>query len=341
MRAVVYRRNGGPEVLEVVERPWDEPGAGEVRVRLRYSGVNPTDVKSRAGVTGAAMPFPEITPGQDGAGTVDAVGPGVGHPAPGDRVWVWKAAWGRPHGTLAEAVVVPAAHAVVLPAPAPFELGAALGIPAVTAHRCLTVAEDGPSRLAPGALAGRSVLVAGGAGAVGHAAVELAHWAGANVVATVSDERKAVLARRAGADHVVNYRGDDPAGAVRAAAPDGIDLFVEVALAANAQLDAAVARRGAAVAVYANNGGERVTLDIRQHMTANTRLQFVFVYTEPAPAKSAAVRAVGEAVAAGALRVGEDAGLPLTIFPLADASAAHGAVEAGTTGKVLVEVGPG
>src|SRR5918911_2071463 len=163
-RAVVYTRNGGPEVLEVVERPVPEPGPGEVRVRIARSGVNPTDWKSRQRNTGAPVEPPQV-PGQDGAGVVDAVGEGVEAALHGLRVWVWEAAYQRPHGTAQEYALVPARQVVLLPDAASDDLGAALGIPFVTAHRCLTVTEGGPDRLGPGALSGRTVLVAGGGGA--------------------------------------------------------------------------------------------------------------------------------------------------------------------------------
>src|SRR5205085_6292663 len=178
------------------------------------------------------------------------------------------------------------AHAVSLPPEASFDLGASLGIPALTAHRCLTVGETAPARLAPGALAGRTVLVAGGAGAVGHAAIELARWAGATVVTTVSSPDKARLAQAAGAHHVVNYRESDPAAAIRAAVPDGVDTIVEVAPATNAALDTAVLRPFGVVAVYASGDGDLV-LPVRPLMVLNVRWQFVLVYTVPPEAKTA------------------------------------------------------
>jgi NADPH2:quinone reductase len=197
MRAIVYTTTGGPEVLTLTERPVPEPGPGEVRVKVAVSGVNPTDWKVRRGaVPGQALTFPVVVPNQDGAGTVDAVGPGVVGLAVGQRVWLWEAAWQRADGTAQEYLVLPAAQAVPLPDAASFDLGASLGIPALTAHRCLTVGDGGPDRLRPGALDARTVLVAGGAGAVGHAAIQLARWAGAEVVTTVSGPAKAELARR-------------------------------------------------------------------------------------------------------------------------------------------------
>ncbi|MEU8171325.1 NADPH:quinone reductase [Microbispora hainanensis] len=334
MKAIVYSETGDSDVLRLTERPLPEPGPGEVRVRVVRSGVNPTDWKSRRGT----LSHPEAVPDQDGAGIVDATGPGVTGVAPGDRVWVWEAAWGRPDGTAQEYVVLPERQVVPLPDAASLDLGASLGIPALTAHRCLTVADGGPDRLAPGALDGRTVLVAGGAGAVGNAAIQLARWAGATVVTTVSGPEKAALARAAGAHHVVNYRVGDPAAEIRRVAPDGADIVVEVAPAPNAALDAAVTAPGGVVAVYANNGGDAVTLSVRDLFTRNIRYQFVLVYTVPDAVKDAAVADVRAAVEAGALRVGEEAGLPLHHFPLERTADAHDAVEAGAVGKVLVDV---
>ncbi|MFL6076017.1 MAG: alcohol dehydrogenase catalytic domain-containing protein, partial [Mycobacteriales bacterium] len=185
MKAVVYSEGGDSGVLRLVDRPVPEPGPGEVRVKVVLSGVNPTDWKARQG---GALPAgaAEMVPNQDGAGVVDAVGPGVAEPTIGQRVWIWEAAWQRADGTAQEYVVLPARQAVPLPDGASFELGASLGIPALTAHRCLTVADGGPTRLKPGTLDGRTVLVAGGAGAVGNAAIQLARWAGGTVISTVS-----------------------------------------------------------------------------------------------------------------------------------------------------------
>src|SRR3954452_2659053 len=215
MRAVVYSELGDSSVLQVVERDLPTPHWGQVRVKLAVAGVNPTDWKFRAGSTASSMPFDEVVPGQDGAGVVDDVGNGVTGVAVGDRVWVFLAQHDRPLGTAARYPVVPAERAVALPASMSYDVVASLGVPAMTAHRCLTVHEDGPTRLEKGALEGRTVLVTGGAGAVGHAAVQLATWAGATVVATVSGDEKAALARAAGAHHAVNYRENDAGTAVR------------------------------------------------------------------------------------------------------------------------------
>jgi NADPH2:quinone reductase len=208
----------------------------------------------------------------------------------------------------------------------------------VTAHRALTVAEDGPERLRPGSFAGRTVLVAGGAGAVGNAAVQLARWAGATVVATVSSESKAALATAAGAHHVVNYRDSDAVEQIRAVAPDGVDLIVEVAIGANAELDQSVLRTRGTISIYANNGAVPFELDVRRNMGLNARYQFVLLYTLGWDRIGAAAEDINRAVEDGALRVGAEAGMPLHRFPLEDAAAAHDAVEHETVGKVLVTV---
>jgi NADPH2:quinone reductase len=234
--------------------------------------------------------------------------------------------------------VLPASRVVPLPASASFELGASLGVPAMTAHRALTVDEDGPARLSPGALDGSIVLVAGGAGAVGHAAIQLAKWAGATVITTVSGQEKAALVTAAGADHVVNYREPGAAEAIRKIAPNGVDIVVEVAAGNNLELDLAVLRTRGVIAIYANDGGGEFTLNVGANMGLNTRFQFVLVYTVGQEALDAAAADITAAVADGAMPVGDDAGLPLHRFSLERTADAHAAVESGVVGKVLVEV---
>jgi NADPH2:quinone reductase len=214
---------------------------------------------------------------------------------------------------------------------------ASLGVPAVTAHRALT---SGPraTRLGAGSLAGQLVLVQGGAGAVGNATIQLAAWSGATVIATVSSEEKAVLATAGGAHHVVNYRAEDAAAAIRRLAPDGVDLIAEVSPAVNNELDLAVAANGATIAIYANNGGDTFPVDIRRTFALNLRYQFLLLYTLAPALLAAAAEDVTAAVAAGALRVGEKAGLPLHHYPLDATAAAHGAVERGAVGKVLIDI---
>lgn len=336
MRSIVYSRTGDSSVLSLVEREPAQPDRGEVRVRVAVSGVNPTDWKSRAG--SGARSSAEIVPNQDGAGVVDAVGEGVTGLEVGDRVWLYLAQHGRPTGTAQEYTVVPASRAVKLPDGTGFDVGASLGVPAMTAHRALTVHEFGPTRLSPGSLAGRIVLVAGGAGAVGHAAIQLAVWAGATVIATISSAEKAALARAAGAHHVVDYTAGDAAEQITAIAPDGVDHVVEVSLARNAALDGQVVANHASIAYYADNGGDQATIPVRPTFAKNVRLQGLLLYTVGDAALTAAAEDITAALRDGALPVGEDAGLPLTWFALEETAGAHDAVEQGAIGKVLIDV---
>ena len=341
MRAIVYTQTGDPSVLQLVERAVPEPGAGEVRIRVVVSGVNPTDWKSRRGQGVLSTAVTEVVPNQDGAGVVDALGEGVTDFAVGDRVWLHLAAYQRQSGTAQEFAVLPVTRVAPLADSVGFDVGASLGVPAMTAHRALTVAEDGPARLHPGALAGRTVLVAGGAGAVGHAAIQLARWAGATVISTVSGPGKAALATAAGAHDVVLYTEGNPAEQIRAIAPDGVNVIVEVAPAVNAELDAAVVAPRASVAIYATDGGGSITLNAGPNMGANTRYQFILLYTVGQAALDAAKADVSAAAAAGVFAVGEAAGLPLHRFPLERTADAHAAVEAAVVGKVLIDVAPG
>jgi len=341
VRAIEYPKTGDPDVLTLVDRATPEPGPGQVRVRIHRSGVNPTDWKTRRGSAPGTPVEPAQVANQDGSGVVDAVGQGVEAALLGLRVWIWEAAHGRPTGgTAQEYAVVPARHVVLMPDVASFDLGASLGVPFLTAHRCLTVTEDGPVRLGPGTLEGRTVLVAGGAGAVGNAAIQLARWSDATVITTVSTPEKGNLAAHAGADHVINYKQEDVVAEVKAIAPDGVNTVVEVSPSVNAALDAEVLARHGSVAVYANNGGDTVELPIRPSMVPNVRWQFVLVYNAPEAWRARALEDVAAAVLDGAVRVGTEAGLPLHHFPLEEAAQAHAAVEAGAVGKVLIDVVP-
>jgi NADPH2:quinone reductase len=324
VRAARYERTGpAADVIQVGEVAAPEPGPGEVRVRIAASGVNPTDWKARAGATGTGVPGEFQIPNQDGAGTIDAVGEGVDPGRIGERVWLYFAALQRPWGTAAEFSVVPNERAVPLPDGASFELGASIGIPAMTAHRCLFA--DGP-------IEGKTVLVAGGAGAVGRAAIELARWAHAGrIVATVSSDAKAQIARDAGADATVDYTAPDAVEQLKTAAPDGVDRIVELSLGANLELDLAAAARHCVISSYANEDGDPV-LDARSLMRPNITLRFVLVYTMPRAALEQAAADVTSAVAAGALTEP-----PLHRFPLERTAEAHDAVQNGAIGKVLIE----
>jgi len=322
VRAASYDRTGpAAEVLRVTEVERPEPGPGEVRVRVHASGINPTDVKSRGGTTPRPIDGFQI-PHHDGAGVIDAVGPGVPASRMDERVWVWFAANGRRWGTAAEWTVVPGRQAVPLPDGVSFELGASLGVPAMTGHYC--VLADGPVR-------GSTVLVAGGAGAVGHFAIEFAVWAeAAKVIATASGPARAQLAQEAGAAHVVNYREPGAAGQIKAAAAGPVDRIIEVALGANLTLDLAVSRVGTIAVCYAAEPTDPV-LPVRACMTANVVLRFVLLYGIAAAALDQAVVDITAALRAGALTE-----LPVHRFSLDEIVAAHEAVERGPAGKVLV-----
>ncbi len=322
MRAALYERYGpAAEVLQVTDIETPEPGPGEVRVRMTLSGVNPTDWKSRSGATPRPIDGFQI-PHHDGSGIIDAVGEGVDAGRVGQPVWTWLAAGGRRWGTAAQWTVLPSRQAVPLPDGASDELGACLGVPAITAHRCLSA--DGP-------VDGKNVLVAGGAGAVGHFAIELAKFFGARVATTVSGPQKAELARQAGADLVVNYRDPAAADQLRAFAPT-MDRIVELALGANLELDLAVSGPSTHIVDYAAEPDDPV-LPVRRCMTANVTLRFVLLYGVPAEAVDQAVADISAALAARALTE-----LPVTRFPLEQIVEAHEAVEAGVAGKVVVEI---
>ncbi|NMH79551.1 NADPH:quinone reductase [Pseudonocardia xinjiangensis] len=337
MRAVMFTDPGPASVLHLVERPIPVVGPGEVRVRVVVSGVNPTDVGARSGRGTTDGTLGPHVPNQDGAGIVDAVGPGVPGLTVGDRVWMWDAAWLRSDGTAQEYVVLPRRHVVPLPDGVSFDVGAALGIPALTAHRALTSAAEGPARLEPGALKGKVVFVVGGAGAVGNAAVQLATWAGARVLTTVTSDAKAALASAAGADHVIRA-SDDVGAAVRRMTKDGLDVIVEVAPTENLDLDVEMVAPGGTIALYTAGREPTIPIPWFPSMVKNVQFQFILTYTTSVQQKDDAVAAVSAAVAARAFDVGEQHGLPLARFPLERTREAHEAVEHHWVGKVLVDV---
>ena len=328
MQAAYYERTGpASEVLVVGSLPDPQPGPGEVRVRLRWSGVNPSDVKTRAGLRSSVLPFPRIVPHSDGMGVIDAIGSGVPAQRVGERVWVWNAAWGRAFGTAAQYVVLPQAQAVALPDPVADEAGACLGIPALTALH---------ATLAHGGVKDRTVLVAGGAGAVGHYAVQFAHLLGARqVIATVSNAAKAALATEAGADLAINYREGDVAERVRAATDGaGVDRIIEVDIAANGALDAEVLRPGGQWLVYGSGQGQ-VNLPFFPLIVKNQSLHFFIVYNLTPEERRRA-----EAVLAGFLQSGALVHNIAQRLPLPEIATAHELVERGqAVGNVVLAIG--
>ncbi|PTL83437.1 NADPH:quinone reductase [Vitiosangium sp. GDMCC 1.1324] len=323
MRAAVYGAGGSKShELVVKDVPDPKPGWGEVRVRVRVSGVNPTDWKAREW-SARNLPWPEQIPNQDGAGEIDAVGEGVDPSRRGQRVWVYHAARQRPNGTAAQYTVVPSAQAVHLPEGISFSQGAGLGIPYLTAHRCL---------FGDGGVQGRTVLVSGGAGAVGHAAIQLARWAGARVITTVSSEEKARIASDAGAHGVLNYRDADFREKLKAAAPGGIHHVVEVALGANLEAMLPALAPHAVIWTYATEEKDPV-LPVRALMTNNLSIRGMLVYGLTAQMLEDGVRDVTAALRAGALEP-----LPEHRFTLEQTAAALDAVKKNAVGKVLIDI---
>jgi NADPH2:quinone reductase len=329
MRAAWYERKGpAREVLQVGQLALPEPGAGEVRVRVHVSGVNPSDTKGRGVWAGnTTMSFPRIVPHQDGAGVIDAVGADVPPSRVGERVWLYEAQRGRPFGTAAEYVIVPSDNAVGLPDGVSFADGACLGVPAMTAHRCLFA--DGP-------ITGQVVLVTGAAGGVGQYAVQLAKWGGATVIATVSSAEKAALARAIGADQTINYRDEDVVAQVQAITGGaGVDRIVEVAFGANLPVSLQVLKTNGVIATYSSDAEKTPAIPFGQFLAKDLTVRFVLVYVMGQAAHQAATLDITSGLEAGLLHP-----VALQRFALNDIAAAHEAVETGhTSGKVLIDLG--
>lgn len=328
MRAVIYTRTGSArDVLSITELVRPEPGQGEVRVRIAWSGVNPSDVKSRAGTRSRVLPFPRITPHSDGAGVIDAIGAGVSQQRIGERVWLWNAAWGRPNGTAAEWITLPAEQAVPLPDNVELEVGALLGIPALTAYHAVHMGSG---------VAGKRVLVAGGAGAVGHYAVQMAKLAGAaQVIATVSNEEKATLARSAGADLTIDYRREDVAQVIEEATDGkGADRIIEVDFAANVRQDFASLALGGEVVVY-GSGQPEIAVPFVPAILKNISVHFFIVYHLAPHDRKRAAEGITSLLKSEQLRHNITARLPLDRIV-----EAHELVEGGrVAGNVLVDLG--
>jgi len=323
MRAAWYTDFGtASDVLTTGDLPEPAPGPGEVLIRVEASGVNPVDVKRRTGGRGA-MTSARVVPHFDGAGVVEGSGDGADKFSKGDRVWFYEAQWNRDAGSAAQRIALPEALVARLPSDASFAFGASLGIPALTAHRC--VFRDGP-------VEGQTVLVTGGAGAVGHYAVQFAHLAGAEVIATVSSEEKAALAKRCGAATVLNYKTEEVAERVmELTSSQGADRIVEVELGGNLETCIAAVKPNGVVAAYASDAVKEPTLPFYQILYKNVTIRAELVFLMPDEAKRAAVDDIGRWLSDGALHHS-----PGPTFSLDDIVAAHEAVEAGTIGKVVV-----
>ncbi|MEH2612999.1 NADPH:quinone reductase [Bradyrhizobium sp. AZCC 1693] len=329
MKAVWYEKTGpAATVLELGERPVPEPQAGEVRVRVLVSGVNPSDVKSRAGVR-APMAFPCVIPHSDGAGIIEAVGTGVTKDRIGERVWTWNAAWDRPYGTCAEFVCVPESQAVRLPDSVGFDAGACLGIPGMTASHAV---------FADGAVDGKTLLVTGGAGSVGNYATQLAKWGGARVITTVSGFVKAQHSRAAGADHVINYRDEDVASAVKAfTSGAGVDRIVEVELGGNLETSVKILKPGGAIAAYGSMAIPKPEFPVYPLMFKHITMRLILVYRLSGGERRRACELLTKAM--------EENALTHTIaarFPLEATAQAHRAVESGELiGNAVIDVSAG
>jgi len=324
MRAAYYEKNGSArEVLRVGDVATPQAGPGEVRVKLAISGVNPSDVKARQGSRKIA--WPQLVPHSDGAGVIDQVGDGIAKSRIGERVWVWNGQWKRPFGTAAEYIALPAAQAVNLPDNVSFEAGACLGIPAMTAVHAVALSH---------ASKGTTLLVAGGAGAVSQYVIQFAKAQGATVITTVSSPKKAKAAQEAGADHVIDYKRENIGERVmELTGKRGVDAVLEMDLAANAKLLPGVLRPKGSVIVY-GTGAAEATLPASFCLVNSIRLQFFLVYELDEVERSAAIAAINQALAAGALshRIAQP------VYKLADAVAAHEAVEKGSIGNVIVTI---
>ncbi len=325
MKAVWYEQLGpADKVLQYGDLPDPQPLAGEVRVAVHVSGVNPIDVKKRLGGRGT-MPSPRIIPHFDGAGVIDAVGEGVDPNRVGERVWIYKGQWARDFGAAAEFISLPAHLAVQLPESVDFAVGACLGIPALTAYGA--VFADGP-------VMGKTVLVTGGAGAVGRYAVQFAKLGGARVITTVSNDEKAASAKAAGADEVLNYKTTDIAEQVlKMTDAQGVDRVVEVEFGGNLATNVRAVRIGGTIATYASQATPEPKLPFYEIMYRNLVIRTLVVFQLPDELLTTATREITDWLSAGQLthEIGER-------FPLSETVRAHQAVENGAVGKVLVEI---
>ena len=322
MRAAYYEKNGSTDVLHVGEVDTPQPGPGEVRVKLKTSGVNPSDVKTRAG-SARKIAFPRVIPHSDGAGEIDAVGAGVPPSRIGERVWTWNAAWKRPFGTAAEYIVLPQIQVVTLPDGVSFEAGACLGIPALTAWHAIDIA---------GTKSGMTLLIAGGAGAVAHYAIQFAKARGAVVLTTVSSPEKAKLALDAGADVAIDRKTEDVGARVMALTKGGVDAVIELDLTANAALLPQTLRPRGTLVVYGT--GPQVQFPGSFCLVNNVTVKFLLVYELTADERARAIADITRMLEAGRLKHNV-----AQTFPLTEIVAAHQAVESGkVAGNVVMTI---
>ena len=324
MRAARYRSLGpAADVLEIVDLPTPEPGPDEVLVQVAFSGINPTDWKRRK--AGPDTPGPEgLIPHLDGSGVITAVGSNVSPQRIGERVWFTQIARPGSHGTAAQFIAIPDDRALQLPDDVSLEFGACLGIPFITAHRALTC--DAP-------IAGTTVLVTGGGGAVGNAAIQLGVMLGATVIATASTPEKIEAAKAAGAHHVFDYRQDDLASKIRSVAPDGIDRIVEVAIGQNLPVSLQVLKQEGLIVSYAAEAKDPV-IATRPMMTLNLLVRYLLLYFLTPEQMAAAFADIQRALNDGRIRQH----LPVRVMKLEEIAAAQDLVEAGTYGRILIDL---
>lgn len=325
MRAAIYTRKGpASEVLQIVEKPAPQPAAGEVRVKLMFSGVNPSDVKSRSGVAARTGGFPEVTPHSDGAGLVDLLGPGAPSSLLGKRVWVFNGQWERPYGTAADYITLPASQVVPLPDGISFEVGASIGIPLMTAMHAVQSC---------GSLLGKTVLVPGAAGSVGFYITQLAAMAGARVIAIVSSEQKAALARELGAAETINYKTEALVERVQAlTAGTGADAIIDLDAAAHAPHYGSLLRFGGQAVIYGTNQ-PLVTMPFGPMILGFIHLYYFIVYKLPQPLLGEVLAGVDAVLAQPGFRHP-----PVAMHALDEIAAAHEQVERGANAKVLVRL---
>ena len=316
MKAVWYEQIGAADdVLTHGNIDDPEVSDGEALVRIRTSGVNPSDVKTRAGARGG-LQFPRIIPHSDGAGNIEAVGNGVDKNRIGERVWLWNGAFGRAFGTCAEYISLPANQAVEMPENSTFEAGACMGIPASTAYHGV---------FSGGSVKNKTLLVTGGAGAVGHYAIQLAKWDGAQVVATVSGPEKGLAAKEAGADLVVNYKTDDVVEAVNDfTSGKGVDRIVEVEFGGNLSISEQIIKTNGVIAAYGSVAVGNPELPFYNLMFKNAVLKMYLIYIVPGEARMNIIEGLTKALSENAL-----AHQIAKSFDLTETIQAHKTVEAG------------
>lgn len=325
MRVAIYTTKGpAADVLRVIEKTGPEPAAGEVRVKLAFSGVNPSDVKSRAGASARGGGYPEVIPHSDGAGTIDKIGQGVNSALLGQRVWVFNGQWDRPFGTAAEFITLPVEQTVALPDELSFEIGASIAIPLMTAMHAVQSC---------GSLMGKTVLIPGAAGSVGFYATQLARMAGARVIAIVSNEQKAKLAKDIGAHDVINYKTESVTDRVHALTNNrGADAIIDVDAATHAPLYGSLLTFDGKAVVYGSNQPQ-VSMPFGPMIMGFISIYYFIVYKLPPHAMQEVLAGVNAVLTTPGFKHP-----PTSIYSLADIVKAHQQVERGANAKVLIQL---